>query len=70
MPERRHLINTLTYPVPDPAFPFLRVHFTKMIDGSVHGSPKPALAFKREVYHKTDIDLSVSSTLTFGGFWR
>jgi (S)-2-hydroxyglutarate dehydrogenase len=71
VPERRHLVNTLIYPVPNPAFPFLGVHFTKMIDGSVHAGPNAVLAFKREGYHKTDINCAdLFETLTFGGFWK
>ena len=69
--QRRHLVNTLIYPVPNPAFPFLGVHFTKMIDGSVHAGPNAVLAFKREGYHKTDFDLrDFLETMTYGGFWR
>jgi L-2-hydroxyglutarate oxidase len=71
VPERRHLVNALIYPVPNPAFPFLGVHFTKMIDGSVHAGPNAVLAFKREGYHKTDVNLSdLFETLTFPGFWK
>lgn len=71
VPERRNLVNTLIYPVPNPAFPFLGVHFTKMIDGSVHAGPNAVLAFKREGYHKTDINIpDLFETLTYGGFWK
>ena len=71
VPGRRHLVNTLIYPVPNPAFPFLGVHFTKMIDGSVHAGPNAVLAFKREGYHKTDINLAdLLETVTYGGFWK
>lgn len=71
VPERRHLVKTLIYPVPNPAFPFLGVHFTRMIDGSVHAGPNAVLAFKREGYHKTDVSLRDSwETLTYGGFWK
>ena len=55
--SRRHLVNTLVYPVPNPAFPFLGVHFTRMIDDSVHAGPNAVLAFKREGYRKSDINL-------------
>src|SRR5262249_34257439 len=48
VPQRRHLVKTLVYPVPNPAFPFLGVHFTRMIDGSIHAGPNAVLAFKRE----------------------
>lgn len=71
VPERRHLVKTLIYPVPNPDFPFLGVHFTKMIDGSVHAGPNAVLAFKREGYHKTDFSLRDTwETFTYGGFWR
>jgi L-2-hydroxyglutarate oxidase len=71
VPEKRHLVNTLIYPVPNPDFPFLGVHFTKMIDGSVHAGPNAVLALKREGYFKTDFDLrDFSETMAFGGFWK
>lgn len=71
VPSRRHLVKTLIYPVPNPDFPFLGVHFTKMIDGSVHAGPNAVLAFKREGYHKSDFSLRDSwETLTYGGFWK
>jgi (S)-2-hydroxyglutarate dehydrogenase len=71
IPEKRHMVKTLIYPVPDPNFPFLGVHFTKMIDGSVHAGPNAVLAFKREGYHKTDFSLrDTLETLTFPGFWK
>jgi L-2-hydroxyglutarate oxidase len=70
-PERRHLVKTLIYPVPNPDFPFLGVHFTRMIDGSVHAGPNAVLAFKREGYHKTDFSVrDMWETLTYGGFWK
>ncbi len=69
--NKRHLVNTLIYPVPNPDFPFLGVHFTKMIDGSVHAGPNAVLAFKREGYKKTDFDLrDFWETMSFGGFWK
>ncbi|MHB1307509.1 MAG: L-2-hydroxyglutarate oxidase [Limisphaerales bacterium] len=71
VPEKRHLVNTLVYPVPNPDFPFLGVHFTRMIDGSVHAGPNAVLALKREGYYKTDFDLrDFSETMSFGGFWK
>jgi len=71
IPEKRHLVKTLIYPVPNPAFPFLGVHFTRMINGSVHAGPNAVLAFKREGYHKTDVNLrDFLETMTFGGFWK
>jgi (S)-2-hydroxyglutarate dehydrogenase len=57
VPHRRHLVKGLIYPVPNPDFPFLGVHFTRMIDGSVHAGPNAVLAWKREGYKKTDVDL-------------
>src|SRR6202051_4909522 len=53
-PERRHLVRHLIYPVPNPAFPFLGVHFTRMMDGSIHAGPNAVLSFKREGYRKSD----------------
>jgi L-2-hydroxyglutarate oxidase len=71
VPERRHLVKTLIYPVPNPAFPFLGVHFTRMIDGTIHAGPNAVLAFKREGYHKTDFSLRDTwETLTYAGFWK
>lgn len=71
VPEKTHLVNSLIYPVPDPAFPFLGVHFTKMIDGSVHAGPNAVLAWQREGYRKTDFDFGdVQETLTYRGFWN
>nr|WP_255638984.1 L-2-hydroxyglutarate oxidase [Deinococcus betulae] len=56
-PERRSLVRGLIYPVPNPDFPFLGVHFTRMIDGSVHAGPNAVLAFGREGYRKLDLNL-------------
>lgn len=71
VPKKRHLVNTLIYPVPNPAFPFLGVHFTKMIDGSVHAGPNAVLSLKREGYQKTDFDLQDTlEVMTFPGFWK
>ncbi len=71
MPEKRYLVRTLVYPVPNPDFPFLGVHFTRMIDGSVHAGPNAVLAFKREGYHKTDINCAdLFETIMFPGFWK
>jgi L-2-hydroxyglutarate oxidase len=70
-PDRRHLVKGLIYPVPDPSFPFLGVHFTRMIDGSVHCGPNAVLALKREGYTKRDISLAdMYDTLSFPGFWK
>ncbi len=71
VPERHHLVNTLIYPVPDPAFPFLGVHFTKMIHGGVHAGPNAVLALAREGYRKRDINLSeLAEVLRYSGFWH
>ncbi len=71
IPSRRHLINHLVYPVPDPTLPFLGVHFTRMIDGNVHAGPNAVLAFKREGYSRRDVSLrDLGDTLGYGGFWR
>ena len=70
-PEKRYLVKTLIYPVPNPDFPFLGVHFTKMIDGSVHAGPNAVLSLKREGYHKTDFDLrDFAEVMTYPGFWK
>jgi L-2-hydroxyglutarate oxidase len=70
-PEKRYLVKTLIYPVPNPAFPFLGVHFTRMIDGSVHAGPNAVLSFKREGYKKTDFDIrDFAEVMTYSGFWR
>jgi (S)-2-hydroxyglutarate dehydrogenase len=70
-PDRRHRVNTLIYPVPNPDFPFLGVHFTRMIDGSVHAGPNAVLAFAREGYFKTNFDArDFFETMTFAGFWK
>lgn len=70
-PERRTLVKNLIYPVPDPKFPFLGVHFTRMIDGSVHAGPNAVLSLKREGYDKTSFNLRDSlETFLYRGFWR
>jgi L-2-hydroxyglutarate oxidase len=70
-PARRHLVNNLIYPVPDPRFPFLGVHLTRMIDGSIHAGPNAVLALAREGYRWTDIDLGdLAEVARFGGWWR
>jgi (S)-2-hydroxyglutarate dehydrogenase len=70
-PEKTSLVKTLIYPVPNPSFPFLGVHCTKMIDGSVHLGPNAVLAFAREGYSKTTINLrDLGETLAFPGFWK
>lgn len=70
-PERRGLVRTMIYPVPNPLFPFLGVHFTRAIDGTVHVGPNAVLAFKREGYGKADISLrDTLAMLGSPGFWR
>ena len=70
-PERHELVRGLIYPVPDPKFPFLGVHFTRRIGGGVEAGPNAVLALKREGYRKTDFSLAdAAATLTFPGFWR
>jgi L-2-hydroxyglutarate oxidase len=68
-PERRHLVKALIYPVPDPRFPFLGVHFTRRVNGSVEAGPNALLAFRREGYTGTTPDLSEAmQMLLFPGF--
>jgi len=70
-PERTHLVNGLIYPVPDPKLPFLGVHFTKRVDGSVESWPNAVLALAREGYKKTTFDAAdVLDIATHPGFWR
>lgn len=70
-PEKRYLVKNLIYPVPDPNFPFLGVHFTRMIDGGVEAGPNAVFAFKREGYHKTDVDFTeMMESLTWPGFQK
>lgn len=70
-PERRHLVRNLIYPVPDPRFPFLGVHLTRTIDGSVHAGPNAVLAFAREGYSWRTVDLrELGALLAYPGFRR
>ncbi len=70
-PESQYLCKNLIYPVPDPSFPFLGVHFTRMIGGGVECGPNAVLAFAREGYKKTDINFrDLAETLTYGGFLK
>ncbi|MBI1814971.1 MAG: L-2-hydroxyglutarate oxidase [Deltaproteobacteria bacterium] len=70
-PERESLVKALIYPVPDPAFPFLGVHFTRMVHGGVEAGPNAVLSLKREGYRKTDFDARDAwESLTFPGFIR
>ncbi|MBU6181654.1 MAG: L-2-hydroxyglutarate oxidase [Verrucomicrobia bacterium] len=67
----RHLVRHLIYPVPDPAFPFLGVHFTRLIHGGIEAGPNAVLALAREGYRKTDIHpLEAAETLAFPGLWN
>ncbi len=70
-PESQHLVRNLIYPVPDPRFPFLGVHFTRLIHGGIEAGPNAVLAFAREGYRKTDINVGdLWDALTFPGLWR
>lgn len=69
--ERQHLVRNLIYPVPDPKFPFLGVHFTRLIHGGVEAGPNAVLAFAREGYKWTDFNLrDFAESLSFPGLWR
>lgn len=69
--QGKHKVKHLIYPVPDPRFPFLGVHFTRMTDGSIECGPNAVFTFKREGYGKTDFDLKDSiDALTYGGTWK
>lgn len=68
-PEVHHFCRNLIYPVPDPSFPFLGVHFTRMIDGSVECGPNAVLAFAREGYRRRDVNLrDLTESLSYPGF--
>jgi len=70
-PDRCGLVRNLVYPVANPNFPFLGVHFTRMIDGGVHAGPNAVLALSREGYDKLSFSLRDSlDTLTYPGFWK
>ncbi len=70
-PERRHLVRGLIYPVPDPALPFLGVHLTRMLDGSVHAGPNAVLALRREGYRWRDVSpADLLDVARFPGAWR
>ncbi|PYS37588.1 MAG: L-2-hydroxyglutarate oxidase [Acidobacteria bacterium] len=71
VPARRHLVRNLIYPVADPRFPFLGVHFTRRISGGIEAGPNAVLALKREGYRKTDFNVrDAIETAVFPGFWR
>jgi L-2-hydroxyglutarate oxidase len=66
-----HLVRNLVYPVPDPRFPFLGVHFTRMIGGGVEAGPNAVLAWSRKGYHRGNFNLRDAAEIaTFGGMWR
>ena len=70
-PSAQHMVRNLVYPVPNPQFPFLGVHFTRMIHGGVEAGPNAVLAFAREGYHLTKIDIQdLLDALLFPGLWR
>jgi L-2-hydroxyglutarate oxidase LhgO len=70
-PACESLVRALIYPVPDPRFPFLGVHFTRRVSGKVDAGPNAVLALKREGYRRTDFKLEdTASLLAFPGFWR
>ena len=69
--DKTHLVKNLIYPVPDPQFPFLGVHFTRMIKGGVEAGPNAVLAFKREGYSHTDISgRDIAQMFAYHGFWK
>jgi L-2-hydroxyglutarate oxidase len=69
--EKEHLVKNLIYPVPDPNFPFLGVHFTRMMGGGIEAGPNAVLAFKREGYKKSDINLAeLAESLAWPGFQK
>jgi L-2-hydroxyglutarate oxidase len=69
--DKEYLVKNLIYPVPDPRFPFLGVHFTRMINGGVEAGPNAVLAFKREGYFKKDFSINdVSRMFLYSGFWK
>jgi (S)-2-hydroxyglutarate dehydrogenase len=71
LPERASMVRALIYPVPDPRFPFLGVHFTRRITGKVDAGPNAVFALSREGYRHTDISVrDLASAFAFPGFWR
>jgi L-2-hydroxyglutarate oxidase LhgO len=70
-PERQFLVRNLIYPVPDPKFPFLGVHFTRLIHGGVEAGPNAVLALAREGYTKSDINpADIFDAIAFKGLWK
>jgi L-2-hydroxyglutarate oxidase len=71
IPARQNLVRNLIYPVPDPRFPFLGVHFTRMVHGGVEAGPNAVLAFRREGYTRTSFSArDLASMAGYGGFWK
>jgi L-2-hydroxyglutarate oxidase LhgO len=69
--QREYLVRNLIYPVPDPKFPFLGVHFTRLIHGGIEAGPNAVLALAREGYRRTDFSLrDFVETVTYRGFWK
>lgn len=69
--ERRYLVRNLIYPVPNPNFPFLGVHFTRMIDGSIHAGPNAVLSLQKEGYSKFAFDATEAwQSISYKGFWK
>ncbi|NIV15997.1 MAG: L-2-hydroxyglutarate oxidase, partial [Aliifodinibius sp.] len=69
--DRRYLVKNLIYPVPNLSFPFLGVHFTRMIDGSIHAGPNAVLSLKKEGYSKFSFDaIEAWQSLSYKGFWK
>lgn len=70
-PEKEYLVNNLVYPVPDPKFPFLGVHFTRMINGGIEAGPNAVLSLKREGYEGHSVSFKDTlDTFTWPGFWK
>jgi (S)-2-hydroxyglutarate dehydrogenase len=70
-PEKQYLVKNLIYPVPNPHFPFLGVHYTRMIGGNVEAGPNAVLGLKREGYNKADFDWKdFLEVITYSGFWK
>lgn len=71
LPEKRYLVNHLIYPVPNPNFPFLGVHFTRMIQGGIEAGPNAVLGFRREGYSRWDLHVpELVETLAYSGFQK
>jgi len=71
IPQKAALVRALVYPVPDPRFPFLGVHLTRRVNGTIDAGPNAVFAFRREGYRRSDFNLTdMVSSLVFPGFWR